>query len=82
MSTGSSDVGRPPRGPTEDRALAQRQVTLVELVDRILDKGVVITGDIRLAVADVDLVELRLQALLSSVVASEREREAPPPSAH
>lgn len=82
MNSGSRDVGRPPRGPTEDRALAQRQVTLVELVDRILDKGVVITGDVRLAVADVDLVELRLQALLSSVVASERESEGPPPSAH
>ncbi len=82
MSSGSSDVGRPPREPSRDRALAHRQVTLVELVDRILDKGVVITGDIRLAVADVDLVELRLQALLSSVVASERESEGSPPSAH
>ncbi len=75
-------MGGAQRGPTEDRALAHRQVTLVELVDRILTKGVVITGDVRLAVADVDLVELRLQALLSSVATSEREGETSPPRAH
>ncbi len=82
MNDGSADVGPSRRGPIEDRALAQRQVTLVELVDRVLDKGVVITGDVMLAVADVDLVELRLQALLSSVVASERRGESRPPPAH
>jgi gas vesicle structural protein len=52
----------------------QQQVTLVELVDRILDKGVVLSGDITLAVADVDLVQVGLRALLSSVAATERER--------
>jgi hypothetical protein len=52
---------------------ARQQVTLVELVDRILDKGVVLSGDVTLAVADVDLVQLSLRALLSSVAATERE---------
>jgi Gas vesicle protein len=47
--------------------LAQRQVTLLDLVDRILEKGVVLSADITLAVADVDLVQLNLQALLASV---------------
>ena len=51
---------------------AYRQVTLVELVDRVLDKGVLIAGDITLSVADIDLVELRLQALLASVGTLER----------
>jgi hypothetical protein len=46
---------------------ASRQVTLVELVDRLLAKGVVISGDITLAVADIDLVELHLRALVASV---------------
>jgi hypothetical protein len=50
----------------------QTQVTLLELVDRILDKGVVLSGDITLAVADVDLVQVSLQALLASAATIER----------
>ncbi len=45
----------------------QERVTLIELVDRVLNTGVVLTGDITLAVADVDLVYLGLRVLLSSV---------------
>jgi hypothetical protein len=54
----------------------EQQVTLVELVDRILDKGVVLSGDITLAVADVDLVHVALRALLTSVATEEREQIA------
>jgi gas vesicle structural protein len=46
---------------------AQQDVTLLELVDRVLNKGVVLTGDITLAVADVDLVYVGLRVLLASV---------------
>jgi hypothetical protein len=45
----------------------REQVTLVELVDRVLNKGVTLTGDITLAVADVDLVYVGLRVLLASV---------------
>lgn len=45
----------------------QRQVTLLDLVDRILDKGAVVRGQVVLAVADVDLVKLDLNLLLASV---------------
>lgn len=51
-----------------------RQVTLVELLDRILDKGVVISGEITLAVAGIDLVEVGLRALVASVDRLERLR--------
>ena len=44
----------------------QQQVTLLELVDRVLNKGVVLTGDITLSVADVDLVYVGLRVLLAS----------------
>jgi gas vesicle structural protein len=54
----------------------QREVTLLELVDRVLDKGVVLSGDITLAVADVDLVYVGLRALLSSVGSLERGESA------
>jgi hypothetical protein len=45
----------------------QREVTLVDLVDRLLGGGVVISGDITLAVAGVDLVQVSLRALVASV---------------
>jgi gas vesicle structural protein len=44
----------------------EEQVTLLELVDRVLNKGVVLTGDITLSVADVDLVYVSLRVLLAS----------------
>jgi Gas vesicle protein K/Gas vesicle protein len=52
---------------TRDQILKNQQVTLLELLDRLLDKGVVVKGEILLSVADVDLVYLNLGLLLSSV---------------
>jgi hypothetical protein len=49
----------------------QRQVTLLDLVDRVIDKGAVVRGQVVLAVADVDLVKLDLNLLLASVEALE-----------
>jgi gas vesicle structural protein len=46
---------------------SQQEVTLLELVDRVLNKGVVLTGDVTLSVADVDLVYVGLRVLLASV---------------
>jgi hypothetical protein len=42
-------------------------VTLVDLVDRLLDKGVVIGGDLILSIAGIDLVYVSLRALIASV---------------
>jgi hypothetical protein len=55
----------------------EQQVTLIELVDRVLNKGVVVAGDITLAVADVDLVYVGLRVLLASVGTLERLQEHP-----
>ena len=49
----------------------EQQVTLLELVDRVLNKGVVIAGDITLSVAGVDLVYVGLRVLLASVATLE-----------
>jgi hypothetical protein len=55
----------------------QQQVTLLELVDRVLNRGVVLSGDITLSVAGVDLVYVGLRVLLSSVGTLERlERQS------
>jgi Gas vesicle protein. len=45
---------------------------LVDLVNRLLDRGVVITGDITLSVAGVDLAYLGLSAVLTSVSTARR----------
>jgi hypothetical protein len=42
-------------------------VSLCELLDRVLNTGVVATGDIVISVAGVDLIYLNLQLLLTSV---------------
>ena len=44
----------------------QYEVTLLELVDRVLNKGVVLSGDITLSVAGVDLVYGGRRLLLAS----------------
>ena len=55
------------------RALRDRDISLLDLVDRLLDGGVVIHGEITLAVADVDLVYVGLRALIASVETIERD---------
>ena len=52
-------------------SLAAQEVALVDLLDRLLAGGVVIAGDITLAVADIDLVHVSLRALISSVASLE-----------
>ncbi len=53
----------------------EEQITLIEIVDRVLNKGVVVAGDITLAVADVDLVYVGLRVLLASVGTLEQLQE-------
>jgi hypothetical protein len=52
----------------------EKEVTLLDLLDRILNKGVILWGDVTLSVADVDLVYLGLKVLLTSVETAERMR--------
>ncbi|TDC24836.1 gas vesicle protein [Streptomyces sp. 8K308] len=50
---------------------AARQVALVDLLDRLLAGGVVLSGQLTLAIADVDLVRIDLNALISSTTTAE-----------
>jgi gas vesicle structural protein len=53
----------------------QREVTLLDLLDRILNKGVILRGDITISVADVDLIYLGLKVMLTSIETAEQMRE-------
>jgi hypothetical protein len=57
--------------------IAQQEVALVDLVDRLLGGGVVIAGDVTLSVADVDLVYVQLRALVSSVATAQEKGALP-----
>ncbi|MFG2225091.1 gas vesicle protein [Streptomyces sp. NPDC048644] len=66
---------------TADAPLPERQIALIDLLDRLLSGGVVLTGDIVLSIADIDLVRISLRALIVSI--SEQNpspwRALPPP---
>ena len=46
---------------------ASEQVSLCEALDRVLNKGAVVVGEITISVADIDLIYLGLQVVLSSI---------------
>ena len=47
-------------------------LVLSDLVNRVLDKGVVINGHVTLSIADIDLLEVDLRLLLTSVETATR----------
>ncbi|NKQ52842.1 gas vesicle protein [Amycolatopsis sp. K13G38] len=47
----------------------ERPVALIDLLDRVLAGGVVVSGELTLSIADVDLVRISLRTLLSSISA-------------
>jgi hypothetical protein len=59
-----------------DRVAKEKEVTLLDLLDRILNKGVILWGDVTISVADVDLIYLGLKVLLTSVETAETMRDA------
>lgn len=50
-----------------------QSVTLLDLLDRLLEGGVVVQGDITLAVADIDLVNLSLRLVVAAASTVERD---------
>jgi hypothetical protein len=59
----------PPDASVE--SLAGRQVALIDLLDRLLNGGAVLTGDLVLSIADVDLVHINLRAVIRSITSDE-----------
>ena len=48
------------------------RISLVDLLDRILDKGVVINGDISLSVGKVELLSLKINLVIASLETAKR----------
>ncbi len=54
--------------------MAQQQIThaiqatnLADILERVLDKGIVIAGDIKIQIADIDLLTIKIRLLVASV---------------
>jgi hypothetical protein len=52
----------------------ERRISLCETLDRVLNKGVVLAGEVIISVADVELIYLNLRVLLTSAEVVERTR--------
>jgi hypothetical protein len=52
---------------TDDDEIEDEQLVLGDLLNHVLDKGVVIGGTVTISVADIDLIVLDLRLLLTSV---------------
>ncbi|MGD0333102.1 MAG: gas vesicle protein [Xanthobacteraceae bacterium] len=59
----------------QPRPINRDQLALSELLDRALNKGVVLWGDATISVAGVDLIYVGLKVLLASVDTAERLRQ-------
>jgi hypothetical protein len=46
---------------------ATNATNLADILERVLDKGIVIAGDIKISIADVDLLNIKIRLLIASV---------------
>ncbi len=57
---------------------ARKNISLVELLDRVLDKGAVVSGDVMISMAGIELIYLDLKVLISSYDTMRRLKGLPP----
>ena len=52
---------------TDQIVHAVQATNLADILERVLDKGIVIAGDIKISIADVDLLNIKIRLLVASV---------------
>ena len=57
------------------KELTSEDASLLELVDRLLNKGVVLAGEATISVAGIDLIYLGLNVVLAAVETIEKTQE-------
>lgn len=58
---------REPRGPALGMHARVEEPTLLDIVDKVFNRGVVLNGDLVLGVANVDLIYAKLSVLLAAI---------------
>ena len=67
-SDGSGLQRRPPgRGTPEYLQTHPRSDSLADVLERVLDKGIVIVGDIQIRLLDIELLTIKLRLMVASV---------------
>jgi hypothetical protein len=61
----SSPIARPGAGGLPGRP--ENQASLADILERVLDKGIVIAGDIQINLLDIELLTIKLRLLIASV---------------
>ncbi|MCF7879039.1 MAG: gas vesicle protein, partial [Candidatus Omnitrophica bacterium] len=51
----------------ESVARSIETTNLADILDKVLDKGIVIAGDIKIQIADIDLLNIKIRLLVASV---------------
>jgi len=51
----------------EQIAHAVQTTNLADILERVLDRGIVIAGDIRISLADIELLNIKIRLLIASV---------------
>jgi hypothetical protein len=64
MSSGGLPVPGRARQPADHR---QQSTNLADILERVLDKGIVIAGDIRVNILDIELLTIKIRLLIASV---------------
>jgi hypothetical protein len=62
----------------EESATEDEELSLVDLVDHVLNKGVVLVGHATIAIADIDLIYLGLNLVLTSAETARRSAQGQP----
>ena len=65
--TNAVDIEASAGTTVEPQPVHGRQIALVDLLDRLLGTGVVLAGDVVISLAGVDLVQIRLHALITTI---------------
>ena len=60
------------RMPADMEPSYRRSTGLVDILDRVLDKGLVVAGDIRVSLAEVELLTIRIRLLVCSIDKAEQ----------
>jgi len=58
--------------PTLPEGPHPRSTGLVEVLDRVLDKGLVVAGDVKISLAEVELLTIRIRLLICSIDKAEQ----------
>jgi hypothetical protein len=69
MSDAERYVGQAPAAPRSGGAIppAPQPANLADILERVLDKGIVIAGDIQINLLDIELLTIKLRLLIASV---------------